>query len=161
MVGISDLPDDILDIILGHLLETNTSFTSILPCYEPERAEWVHRIATHMRQVAGSSLRLVCRRLSRWLWERHMFQMLVFKSSFQVNAFLARLDQASSLPIPKCRYLKISNLWTWESLSPPLTFAQTAFANLDALLERFSESIVTLDIGVVNSSRSRGLRSSE
>lgn len=150
MVGISDLPDDILDIILGHILEKSTSFPSILPCCEPERAEWVQRISTHMRQVAGLSLRLVCRRLSRWLWERHMFQMLVFENSFQVNAFLARLDRAreSSLPIPMCRYLKISNLWTWGKFPPSLN--QTVFANLDALLERFSESIVTLDIGVVN-----------
>ncbi|KNE94938.1 hypothetical protein PSTG_11729 [Puccinia striiformis f. sp. tritici PST-78] len=149
MAGISELPDDVLDIILKHLINIDTSF--IPPHVEPERREWIQKILIGRFTVAR--LRLVCRRWADWLHERHLYRMLSIGSSHESDAFIDQLGRRPiSKAIPRCRYLKVSELWTYGPLALPASERKqkTEFADLDTLLEKFSETIVTLDIKVVN-----------
>ncbi|KAA1075562.1 hypothetical protein PGTUg99_025111 [Puccinia graminis f. sp. tritici] len=151
MAGILALSDDILDVVLKHLL-TRADVLFIPPSVEPERGEWIQSIVSNMLAVA--KLRLVCQKWANWLYERHLYRMLSFKSSAQSNAFINQVEQRRSknanLPLPRCRYLKVSELWTWEKLPPLYRNMKTEFSNLDALLDKFSETIFTLDLEVIN-----------
>ncbi|WAQ89657.1 hypothetical protein PtA15_11A347 [Puccinia triticina] len=146
MTHISALSDDILDVILNHLIKTE--IPSIPPSTEPEREEWNQTIVTNMRKVA--SLRFVCRQWAKWLYERHLYHMLWFHNSAQSDAFISQLDERPNPVLPRCCYLKVSELWTWGPLPRLYTDMKTEFRNLDALLDRFSETICALDIEVVN-----------
>ncbi|OAV93840.1 hypothetical protein PTTG_27175 [Puccinia triticina 1-1 BBBD Race 1] len=145
-----NLPAEILEQILKDVLQP-----SFPECASPATAAEVEhlnqrKLKERIRSI--TEMRLVCRKWADFLYQRHLFDELLIKSSYRAKDIMKELAHRSAAgqPLPECRYLKVHQLWTW--LEPGMSWprAKTQFSNLDSLLEQFSETIVALDIRVLN-----------
>ncbi|PLW45036.1 hypothetical protein PCASD_06943 [Puccinia coronata f. sp. avenae] len=112
-----------------------------------KRAERAHVI---------TQLRLVCRRWADWLYSNHLYDVIYIgsnqsQSHHQASAFVEEFTRRSiTLPPPRCRYLKVVGLWTLGCLSRNKIHTKIEAQHLEDLVRLFSNTIVTLDIQVVN-----------
>ncbi|KAI7934155.1 hypothetical protein MJO28_007510 [Puccinia striiformis f. sp. tritici] len=132
MANISNLPNEVLGLILQTLISKN---------------RWGH----HDKSMG--ELRLVCRRWSNLLTDQHLYQTLEIESGTRAMKLITHqipnLRLQFSNVQPKCKVLKIWELWTGgkvlitdkDMVTPPL---------LEALMELFYDTIIELDLEFID-----------
>ncbi|PLW58893.1 hypothetical protein PCANC_00433 [Puccinia coronata f. sp. avenae] len=137
MPTILDLPQELLELVFSHLVNTPTLIRH--PGYRP------HSVAC----IVGS-LRLVCRAWADWLYEHHLYHTLSFTSSTQSLAFIDYLGKRSrKLPRAKCQYLRVGSITTGDGPAPLSPTTWISAETLESLIDLFSDTIVTLDLTFV------------
>ncbi|KAI9604008.1 hypothetical protein H4Q26_003618 [Puccinia striiformis f. sp. tritici PST-130] len=141
MANISHLPNEVLELIFQSILSENT--------------RRYYDIETQGKKSAESigKLRLVCRRWSSLLTDRHLHQTLVISRGSRAMEFINHQKASLRLPFsevrPKCQVLEIHQFWTfgapldkdWDMVTPAL---------LEALIELFNDTIVELELGFID-----------
>ncbi|KAI7951837.1 hypothetical protein MJO28_007521 [Puccinia striiformis f. sp. tritici] len=137
---ISDLPDEVLGLILQMIL------SGCGPWY-PE---------THEKKSAKpiGELRLVCRRWSDLITDRHLYRTLKIVGGHRAMQFINRQKASLRLPFsnvrPKCQVLRLDGLWACGP--PPVEFDSVVTPSLlDGLIELFHDTIVDLELYFMNS----------
>ncbi|KAI7951839.1 hypothetical protein MJO28_007523 [Puccinia striiformis f. sp. tritici] len=146
MPSISDLPNEVLQLIFETILSKNE------PWY-PQTSEnkWAKPI--------GES-RLVGRRWSDLLTDRLLYQTLAIDNGTRAKQFInhrkASLRLSSSNVRPKCQVLHVGELWTWGArpvekksrVSKDNSVVTPPF--LEGLIELFHDTIVDLELEFIN-----------
>jgi hypothetical protein len=138
MANISELPQEILDLI----------FQYIIAASRPTRGRpWVHHHGVVLYRAGP--LRLVCRTWADWLYQHHLYHSLSFSSTSQSLAFIDHLQTRSrTFPRPHCENLRVANIWTCDQ-DVPQSRPQLDKINseiLESFIEVFSSSITTLHL---------------
>ncbi|PLW15350.1 hypothetical protein PCANC_13696 [Puccinia coronata f. sp. avenae] len=138
MANISELPQEILDLI----------FQYIIAASRPTRGRpWVHHHGVVLYRAGP--LRLVCRTWADWLYQHHLYHSLSFSSTSQSLAFIDHLQTRSrTFPRPHCENLRVANIWTCDQdvpqFRPQLDKINSEI--LESFIEVFSSSITTLHL---------------
>ncbi|KAI9612429.1 hypothetical protein KEM48_004161 [Puccinia striiformis f. sp. tritici PST-130] len=102
MANISNLPNEVLELIFQAILLQSTRYD----------------LVTHEKKFARPmrEFRLVCRRWSNLITDRHLYQTLVFRRGTRAMQFINLQKASLRLPFsdvrPKCQVLAIDRLWT-------------------------------------------------
>ncbi|KAH9465759.1 hypothetical protein Pst134EA_033452 [Puccinia striiformis f. sp. tritici] len=144
--NIPDLPNEVLELIFQAILSGDQSW------YPP----------THERESATpiGELRIVCRRWSNLITDRHLYHRLVLDNGTRAKQFInhrkASLRLSPSNIRPKCQVLHVGELWTWgarpkknenfdnrdDSMVTPTL--------LEGLVDLFRDTIVDLELKFIN-----------
>ncbi|KAI7934156.1 hypothetical protein MJO28_017255 [Puccinia striiformis f. sp. tritici] len=135
MANISNLPNEVLELIFQAILLQSTRYD----------------LVTHEKKFARPmrEFRLVCRRWSNLITDRHLYQTLVFRRGTRAMQFINLQKASLRLPFsdvrPKCQVLAIDRLWTCGA---PLVrdYDMLTPLHLVELVELFKDTIVELEL---------------
>ncbi|KAI7951838.1 hypothetical protein MJO28_007522 [Puccinia striiformis f. sp. tritici] len=146
MPSISDLPNEVLELIFETILSKNE------PWY-PQTSEnkWAKPIG---------ELRLVGRRWSDLLTDRLLYQTLAIDNGTRAKEFInhrkASLRLSSSNVRPKCQVLRVGELWTWGARPKKNEYfdnrddSMVTPTLLEGLVDLFRDTIVDLELKFIN-----------
>ncbi|KAI7934172.1 hypothetical protein MJO28_017271 [Puccinia striiformis f. sp. tritici] len=145
MPDIPDLPNEVLELI----------FRAILSKDRP-----VHPTAQMRSRTPIGELRLVCRRWSNLITDRHLYQALAIDNGTRAMQFInhrkASLRLSMSNIRPKCQVLYVGELWTWGARpeeNRTLNSKDDSMVTptlLEGLVELFHDTIVDLELEFIN-----------
>ncbi|KNE93137.1 hypothetical protein PSTG_13527 [Puccinia striiformis f. sp. tritici PST-78] len=140
MADISNLPNEVLELIFQSILSENTRR---------------YDIETQGKKPAESvgKLRSVCRRWSSLITDRHLYQTLEISCGTRAMEFINHQKASLAPPFsdvrPKCRVLKIYQFWTFGA-PPDKDWDMVTPALIEGLIELFNNTIVELELEFID-----------
>ncbi|KNE94939.1 hypothetical protein PSTG_11730 [Puccinia striiformis f. sp. tritici PST-78] len=146
MANILDLPVEILEKIFDHLVKIEVPARMITTSLYDRESMNRTKLAARLREVIN--LRSVCRQWADLLYPRDLYDTISFGNSDRATDFIYDIaGRPATRPLPQCRYLKVHQLCTLESTLS--VKCMTEIKNLDGLVNLFSDTLIGLDIQVL------------